>query len=102
MEVYADPKNQELVYVLNAPMMKSIDGGRTFQSVRVGHGDTHDLYINPNYPTSFILGDDAMAQFTTMDSFEETNSVYSPMYFSNPKKAFELVNLKEAKGYVSN
>ncbi len=64
MEVYADPKNPELVYVLNAPMMKSIDGGRTFQSVRVGHGDTHDLYINPNYPTSFILGDDGGAEIT--------------------------------------
>ncbi len=64
MEVFADPKNENLVYVLNAPMMKSIDGGRTFQSMRVGHGDTHDLYINPNYTESMILGDDGGAEIT--------------------------------------
>ena len=49
MEVFADPKDENIVYVLNAPMTKSIDGGKTFAPVRVGHGDTHDLWINPNY-----------------------------------------------------
>ena len=29
MEVYADTKNENVVYVLNAPMTKSIDGGKT-------------------------------------------------------------------------
>jgi len=62
MKVFADPKNENLVYVLNAPMMKSIDGGKTFQSMRVGHGDTHDLYINPNYTDNMILGDDGGAE----------------------------------------
>jgi photosystem II stability/assembly factor-like uncharacterized protein len=58
MEVFADPKNENIVYVLNAPMMKSIDGGRTFSNVRVGHGDTHDLYINPNNSENVALADD--------------------------------------------
>ncbi len=58
MEIYADVKNQDLVYVLNAPMMKSIDGGRTFQNVRVGHGDTHDLWINPKSSDNIALADD--------------------------------------------
>lgn len=58
MEVFADPKNADVVYVLNAPMMKSIDGGKTFQSIRVGHGDTHDLWINPSNTQNMILGDD--------------------------------------------
>jgi photosystem II stability/assembly factor-like uncharacterized protein len=64
MEVFADPKNENLVYVLNAPMMRSIDGGRTFSSVRVGHGDTHDLWINPDNPANMILGDDGGAEIT--------------------------------------
>ena len=64
MKVTADPKNENLVYVLNAPLMKSIDGGRTFQSMRVGHGDTHDLYINPNYTDNMILGDDGGAEIS--------------------------------------
>ena len=64
MKVFADPKDENLVYVLNAPIMKSIDGGRTFQSMRVGHGDTHDLYINPSSSGNIILSDDGGAEIS--------------------------------------
>ena len=64
MEVFADPVNEDIVYVLNAPMMRSIDGGKTFQQVRVGHGDTHDLWINPKNNNNLILGDDGGAEIT--------------------------------------
>jgi photosystem II stability/assembly factor-like uncharacterized protein len=64
MEVAADPVNPNTVYVLNAPLMRSIDGGRTFQNIRVGHGDTHDLWINPETPENMILGDDGGAEIT--------------------------------------
>lgn len=64
MEVVADPQNEDVVYVLNAPFMKSIDGGKTFQSVRVGHGDTHDLWINPHNNRNMILGDDGGGEIT--------------------------------------
>lgn len=58
MEVFADPVNADIVYVLNAPMMRSIDGGRTFSNIRVGHGDTHDLFINPRNNQNVALADD--------------------------------------------
>lgn len=58
MEVFADPVNADIVYVLNAPMMRSIDGGKTFANIRVGHGDTHDLWINPKNNQNFALADD--------------------------------------------
>ncbi|NUO03368.1 MAG: glycosyl hydrolase, partial [Saprospiraceae bacterium] len=58
MEVFADPTDANIVYVLNAPMMRSIDGGKSFSSIDVGHGDTHDLWINPNNNQNMILGDD--------------------------------------------
>lgn len=64
MEVFADPSLENVVYVLNAPMMKSIDGGKTFQNVRVGHGDTHDLWINPAMSNNMILGDDGGGEIT--------------------------------------
>jgi photosystem II stability/assembly factor-like uncharacterized protein len=64
MEVFADPVNEDIVYVLNAPMMKSIDGGKTFQNIRVGHGDTHDLWINPKNGQNMILGDDGGGEIT--------------------------------------
>ncbi|MGI9628328.1 MAG: WD40/YVTN/BNR-like repeat-containing protein, partial [Longimicrobiales bacterium] len=58
IEVFADPQDENTVYVLNAPFWRSVDGGRTFQRIRVGHGDTHDLWINPDDNTNMILGDD--------------------------------------------
>jgi len=64
MEVFADPKNENIVYVLNAPMTKSIDGGKTFAPVRVGHGDTHDLWINPKDPSIIGLADDGGGEIT--------------------------------------
>jgi DNA-binding CsgD family transcriptional regulator len=39
----------------------------------------------------FIIGQDVMAQFSTMDTFEATNSVFAPSYFSNPNKAFDWI-----------
>ena len=45
--VFADTQDPETVYVLTSPFMKSVDGGRSFQSIRVPHGDTHDLWIAP-------------------------------------------------------
>ncbi|RTL55891.1 MAG: glycosyl hydrolase [Sphingobacteriales bacterium] len=64
MKVYADPKDENLVYVLNAPMTKSIDGGKTFAPVGIGHGDTHDLWINPNYTGIIGLADDGGGSIT--------------------------------------
>ena len=64
MEVFADPKNENTVYVLNAPMMKSIDGGKTFSFVPIAHGDTHDLWINPNDPNNIALADDGGGQIS--------------------------------------
>ena len=64
MEVFADPINENIVYVLNAPLMKSIDGGRTFSNVKVGHGDTHDLWINPDNSENIGLADDGGAEIT--------------------------------------
>ncbi|MFM8739206.1 MAG: WD40/YVTN/BNR-like repeat-containing protein, partial [Cytophagales bacterium] len=64
MEVFADPINEDIVYVLNAPMTRSIDGGKTFQVVTVGHGDTHDLWINPKKNTNIALADDGGGEIT--------------------------------------
>jgi len=61
MHVFADPKNEDLVYVLNAPFNKSIDGGKTFTQVRVPHGDNHDLWINPDNPQTMINSNDGGA-----------------------------------------
>ena len=65
MEVYAHPTDPNTVIVLNAPFTRSVDGGRTFEAVEVGHGDTHDLWINPLDPDRMVLADDGGAEVTT-------------------------------------
>lgn len=58
MHIFADPADENKVYVLNAPFMKSIDGGNTFTQVPTPHGDNHDLWINPQHPEIWINGND--------------------------------------------
>lgn len=60
-EIIADPKDEHTVYVLNAPLLRSMDGGRTFETVRNPHGDQHDLWINPEAPDNMILANDGGA-----------------------------------------
>ena len=64
IEIFADPQNENTVYVLNAPMLKSIDGGRSFQRVSNPHSDQHDLWINPENPQNIILANDGGACVT--------------------------------------
>ena len=61
MKVVADPKNPDVVWVLNAPVSRSIDGGRRSRTVRMPHGDNHSLWINPDDPQILIEGNDGGA-----------------------------------------
>lgn len=61
MEIFADPQDENIVYVLNAPTNKSIDGGVTFTNVPVPHGDTHDMWINPNDNQKIVHSNDGGA-----------------------------------------
>ncbi len=62
--IYADPKNEDVVYALNVEFWKSKDGGKTFEDIRTPHGDHHDLWINPDQPEDMIIADDGGAQIT--------------------------------------
>lgn len=64
IEIFADPQDPETVYVLNAPMLKSIDGGKNFKPIANPHGDQHDLWINAQNPQNIILGNDGGACIT--------------------------------------
>ncbi|WP_284350024.1 VPS10 domain-containing protein [Roseisolibacter agri] len=61
IHLFADPKNQETVYVMNAPFLKSTDGGRTFATIPTPHGDNHHLWINPQNPDVMINANDGGA-----------------------------------------
>ncbi len=61
MEIFADPQDENVVYVLNAPVTKSIDGGKTFAPLPTPHGDNHHLWINPNDNSKMINSNDGGA-----------------------------------------
>jgi photosystem II stability/assembly factor-like uncharacterized protein len=59
--IYADPKNVDSVYILNVGFFKSNDGGRTYNTISVPHGDNHDLWIAPDDPNRMIESNDGGA-----------------------------------------
>jgi photosystem II stability/assembly factor-like uncharacterized protein len=58
IEVFADPNDENTVWVQSAPMLQSIDGGKSFEDIDGAHGDYHDLWFNPNNSKNMILADD--------------------------------------------
>ncbi|MCB0642410.1 MAG: glycosyl hydrolase, partial [Phaeodactylibacter sp.] len=63
-QIYADPQDEDKVYVMNVSYHRSKDGGKTFESFNAPHGDHHDLWIAPENPQRMIIGDDGGAQVT--------------------------------------
>tara|TARA_B110000116_G_scaffold184140_1_gene159599 strand:- start:289 stop:3426 length:3138 start_codon:yes stop_codon:yes gene_type:complete len=61
MEIFADPINENIVYVMNAPALKSIDKGKTFKAMSTPHGDNHHLWINPKNNQIMINSNDGGA-----------------------------------------
>jgi photosystem II stability/assembly factor-like uncharacterized protein len=59
--IYADTQDSDTVYVLTSPFMKSVDAGKTFERIRVPHGDNHDLWIAPDDNKRMINANDGGA-----------------------------------------
>lgn len=63
-EVFADPQNENMVYVLSAAAYRSIDGGKTWERLSGTHGDYHDLWFNPKNPKNMVISNDGGAAIT--------------------------------------
>ncbi len=59
--VYADPKDADAVWLPNVSLHRSVDGGRSFETVADPHGDDHDMWIDPDDADRIILGNDGGA-----------------------------------------
>jgi len=68
-KMFVSPDNENIVYILGVPLMKSVDGGKTFKEIPESggsygygysdvHPDHHALWINPNDPRILWLGND--------------------------------------------
>ncbi len=56
-----DPNNADVVYVGDEGWFKSTDGGKTFHTMPVPHGDNHDIWINPKNSDYMIQSNDGGA-----------------------------------------
>ena len=74
--IFADPQDAETVWVLNVEVWKSNDGGKSFATVAVPHGDNHDLWFDPRDPRRMIEGNDGGA-CVSFNGGESWSDIYS-------------------------
>ena len=61
IELFIDPLNDQTIYVLSAPALRSRDAGKTWEQLGGTHGDYHDLWINPRNSKNMIIANDGGA-----------------------------------------
>jgi len=81
--IYADPQDAETVYVMNVGFHKSIDGGRTYDRIRVPHGDNHDLWIDPQNNARMVNANDggANVSFNGGDSWSRQDNQPTAQFY---------------------
>ncbi len=86
IKLFTDPLNDNTVYVMNAPALRSTDGGKTWSNLLSPHGDYHNLWINPNNSANMIISNDGG----------------SPISFNYGKTWSPITNMPTAQFYRIN
>ncbi len=83
IEVFADPNNDNTVYVLSAPALRSIDGGRSWERLSGTHGDYHDLWINPENSNNLCISNDggAAISFNKGDTWSTQSTMATAQFY---------------------
>jgi photosystem II stability/assembly factor-like uncharacterized protein len=63
-KITADPKNANTLYAVNTGLLRSTDGGKSFQLLPARHGDHHQLWLDPDDPTRMIDASDGGASIS--------------------------------------
>jgi photosystem II stability/assembly factor-like uncharacterized protein len=64
MHVIADPRDENVLYIMDVDAYKSTDGGHLFNKVHVPHGDNHGLWIDPQNTKRMIASNDGGVTIT--------------------------------------
>lgn len=81
--VLADTKEKDTVYVLNVQFFKSTDGGKTTTTIRVPHGDNHDLWISPTDNQRMVQSNDGGANVSVNGGRTWTDQEFATGQFYN-------------------
>ncbi len=60
-EITVSPQNEDEIYIYGVPLLKSLDGGKTFARIDTMndvHVDHHAMWVNPSNDDHVILGND--------------------------------------------
>ncbi len=63
-QIFADPKNENILYSLDVGLFRSTDGGHTFKQLPLNHTDNHGMWIDPTNPARMIEADDGGVTIT--------------------------------------
>ena len=74
--IHAHPTDPDRVYVQNTRLWHSSDGGRNYEVIPIPHGDSHDLWIDPNDPERMIEANDGGGN-TTFNGGKSWSSIYN-------------------------
>lgn len=94
-KIYVDPRNPDVVYVMQTSMYRSIDGGKSFESYKGAPSgeDQHVLWIDPADTERMILGSDQGA-IVSMDGGHTWTD-----WFTQPTGQFYHVTTDKAFPY---
>lgn len=83
IELFPDPLNENTLYVLSAPALRSKDGGKTWEDLSGTHGDFHDLWINPRNSKNMIIANDggAAVTFNAGKSWSSQNNMPTAQFY---------------------
>lgn len=82
-EIFVDPNDEHTLYVLSAPALRSIDGGKSWETLSGTHGDYHDLWINPNDSRNMVIANDggAAISFNNGDSWSRQDNMPTAQFY---------------------
>jgi photosystem II stability/assembly factor-like uncharacterized protein len=83
IELFTDPNNENTIYVLSAPALRSEDGGKTWENLGGTHGDYHDLWINPHNSKNMVIANDggAAVSFNYADTWSTQSNMPTAQFY---------------------